>query len=107
MAPTFKELKHMTLAELKEVAAGMDDEAVEGYTQLNKDHLLEALCKALHIEMHEHHEVVGIDKAKIKNRIKALKKERDEAIKKKNKKKMIEARRKIKDLKKRLRSAMV
>ena len=107
MEYNFIELKHKTLAELKEIASGIEHEAVKGYTQLNKDHLLEALCKALNIEMHEHHEVVGINKAKIKTRIKALKKERDQAIEKKNKKRMIEARRKIKDLKKRLRGATV
>ena len=107
MEHNFIELKHKTLAELKEIASGIEHEAVKGYTQLNKDHLLEALCKALNIEMHEHHEVVGVNKAKIKARIKVLKNERDKAIEKKNKKKMIEARRKIKDLKKRLRSATV
>ena len=107
MEYNFIELKHKTLAELKEIASGIEHEAVKGYTQLNKDHLLEALCKALNIEMHEHHEVVGVNKAKIKARIKVLKNERDKALKKKNKKKMIEARRKIKDLKKRLRSATV
>ena len=39
-----------------------------------------ALCKALNIDMHEHHDVVGIDKASIKSRIKELKKKRDAAI---------------------------
>lgn len=55
MAHTYEELKHKTVAELRELAAGLDHEAVKGYTQLNKDHLLPALCKALGIEAFEHH----------------------------------------------------
>src|SRR5439155_602050 len=47
MAYTFPELKSKPLAELREIAAGIEHEAVKGYTQLNKDHLLAALCKAL------------------------------------------------------------
>ncbi len=36
---------------------------MQGYTQLNKEHLLVALCKALNIPIHEHHDAVGVDKA--------------------------------------------
>jgi len=107
MAFTFKELKHMKVAELREIAAGMDSEEVKGYTQLNKDHLLEAICKALHIEMHEHHEVVGIDKTSIKKKIRALKKERDQALEAKDKEKYIKIRKEIKELKNNLRRATV
>ncbi len=77
---TYEELKHQTIAELRELAAGLEHEAVQGYTQLNKDHLLPALCTALGIETHEHHEVVGVDKAKIKAAIQHLKQERDTAL---------------------------
>ena len=81
MAHTYEELRGKTLAQLREVAAEMGDvEAVKGYTQLNKEHLLVMLCKALGVDMHEHHEVRGINKADIKTRIKELKKQRDEAI---------------------------
>ena len=80
MAYTHSELKHKTLAELREIAKDIEHEAVQGYTQLNKEHLVVALCKALSIDMHEHHEVVGVDKASIKTRIKDLKKKRDEAL---------------------------
>ena len=68
MAHTFPELKHKTLAELKEIAAAITP-AVAGYTQMNKDHLLEAICKALNIDMHVHHEVKGIDKPAVKAKI--------------------------------------
>ena len=64
---TFEELKKKNAAELKEIAKGIEHEAVQGFTQLNKDHLLEAICKALNIEMHVHHDVKGVDKAVINN----------------------------------------
>src|SRR5713226_4598128 len=80
MAYTHHELKHKTLAELRDIAKDIEHEAVQGYTQLNKEHLVVAICTALNIEMHEHHEVVGIDKAAIKSRIRALKKRRDSAL---------------------------
>jgi len=76
---TFEQLKHKTVVELREIAKGIEHEAVQGYTQLNKDHLLVAISKALGIQ-HEHHEVVGVDKAAIKSRIRELKKKRDEAL---------------------------
>ncbi len=78
MAYTFPELKHKTLAELKEIAAGVEP-AVQGYTQMNKDHLLEAICKALNIDMHAHREVKGIDKGAVKAKIREWQKKRDEA----------------------------
>ena len=74
-----------TVAQLREIASGMEEEAIQGYTQLNKEHLLVALCKALKIDMHQHHEVVGINKKKIKASIRKLKNEREEALKNKNK----------------------
>ena len=80
MAYTHNELKHKTLAELRDIAKDIEHEAVQGYTQLNKEHLVTALCQALGIDMHEHHVVVGIDKASIKARLKEMKKKRDEAL---------------------------
>ena len=79
MSVTFEQLKHKTVAELREMAKASDHEAVHGYTQMNKEHLLVALAKALGIQ-HEHHEVVGVDKSSIKARIKQLKTERDAAL---------------------------
>ena len=77
---TFEQLKHKTVVELREIAKSIEQhEAVQGYTQLNKEHLLVALSKALGIQ-HEHHDVVGVDKAPIKSRIRELKKKRDEAL---------------------------
>ena len=107
MAYTFKELKHKTVAQLREIASGLDHEAVKGYTQLNKDHLLEAICKALDIDMFEHHEVVGLNKTRIKTRIKELKKVRDKALEAHDHKELKMVRLKIKKLKNRLRRATV
>ena len=77
---TLHDLKTKTIAELREIAKGIDDDAVKGHSQMNKEHLLPALCKALGIDMHEHHEVVGIDKPAIKAKMRELKKKRDEAL---------------------------
>ena len=107
MEHTYKELKHTTLTNLKEIAKEIDHEAVQGYTQMNKDHLLEAICTALGIEMHEHHEVVGINKSEIKKQIRAMKKKRDKALEDKDHDTLIKVRKEIKTLKTELRRATV
>lgn len=80
MAHTYEELKEKTIAELREIAQGVESEHVQGYSQMNKDHLLPALCRALGIDLHEHHAVKGIDKSAIKTKMRELKKRRDEAL---------------------------
>src|SRR5262245_26319094 len=81
MAYTYHDLKLKTIADLREIAKGVENqEAVKGFSQMNKDHLLPALCNALGIAMHEHHEAVGIDKPALKAKIRALKAKRDEAL---------------------------
>ena len=81
MAYTYHELKVKTIAELRDIAKTVEShEAVKGYSQMNKEHLLPALCKALGIATHEHHEAVGIDKPALKAKIRALKAKRDEAL---------------------------
>jgi hypothetical protein len=107
MAHTFPELKHKPLAELREIAAGITHDAVQGYTQMNKDHLLEAICKALSIDMHAHHEVKGIDKAGVKTKIHDWQKKRDEALAAKDRKKLKVALDHIHHFKHQLRKAMV
>ena len=79
MAHTYEELKHKTVAELREIAKGIEHDAVQGYTQMNKGHLLIAISNALGIQ-HEHHDVVGVDKAGIKARIRELKTKRQSAL---------------------------
>ena len=107
MAHTYPELKAKPLTELREIAAGIEHEAVKGYTQLNKDHLLAALCKALNIDMHVHHEVKGIDKAATKAKIHEWQKKRDEALAAKDRGKLKVALNHIHHFKHLLRKAMV
>lgn len=107
MAHTYEELKHKTVAELREIAAGLEHEAVKGHTQLNKDQLLPALCQALGIEAHAHHQVVGIDKAAIKGKIKTLKKQRAEALTAHDHGQLKQIRRHIHRLKRTIRKATV
>ncbi len=106
MEYTFEQLKHKTVAELREIAKGNEHEALQGYTQLNKDHLLVALSKALGIQ-HEHHDVVGVDKAAIKARIREVKKKRDEALSARDRAQLKIARRTIHRLKRRISKATV
>jgi len=79
MSYTYEELRHKTLAELRDIAKDMQHDAVQGYTQLNKEHLVGALAKALGIQ-HTHHDVIGIDKSTIKARIRELKTQRAAAL---------------------------
>ena len=106
MAYTFEELKHKTLAELRDIAKGTDHEAVQGYTQLNKEHLVVALSRALGIQ-HEHHEVVGIDKSAIKSRIRELKTKRAAALAAHDHAQLKVVRRTIHRLKRRIHKATV
>ena len=107
MAYTYEELKHKTVAELREIAAGIEHEAVKGATQMNKDHVLKALCTALGIEAHAHHAVVGIDKTAVKAKIRELKKRRDEILASKDLKDLHGVLRQIHAYKRRIRRAMV
>lgn len=80
MAHTYEELKKKTIAELRDIAKDLQHEAVQGYTQLNKDHLLPALCKALGIDAHEHHAARGEAKLAAKAKMKDLRARRQAAI---------------------------
>ena len=107
MAQTYEELRHLTVAQLREIAAGIEHEELRGYTQLNKEHLLVALCKAQGIDMHEHHQVKGIDKLELKARIRELKKKRDEALEAHDHAQLKDVRHKIHRLKRAMHKATV
>jgi hypothetical protein len=106
MAYTYEELKHKTVAELRDLAKGIEHDAVQGYTQMNKDHLLTALSKALGLQ-HEHHEVVGVDKSGIKAKIRELKTQRAAAIAAHDHAQLKVVRRTIHRLKRRIHKATV
>jgi hypothetical protein len=80
MAYTYHDLKLKSVAELREISKTLDHEDLKGAMQMNKDHLLPVLCKVLGIDAHEHHEAKGIDKAALKAKMRALKKERANAL---------------------------
>src|ERR1041385_712793 len=103
---TYEQLKHKTVAELRDMAKGIEHEAVQGYTQMNKDHLLVALSKALGIQ-HEHHAVVGVDKSSIKARIRELKGQRQAALTAHDHAQLKVVRRTIHRLKRRIHKATV
>lgn len=106
MELTYEQLKHKTLADLREMAKGINHDAVQGYTQMNKEHLLGALSQALGIQ-HEHHKVVGIDKKSIKARIRELKTQRAAALEAHDHAQLKTVRRTIHRLKRRIHKATV
>ena len=106
MAYTYEQLKHMTLADLREIAKGTEHDAVQGYTQMNKEHLIGAVANALGIQ-HTHHDVVGIDKSSIKSRIRQLKTQRAAAIAAHDHAQLKVVRRTIHRLKRRIHKATV
>ena len=103
---TYEQLRHKNLAELRELAKGSGNEIVQGYTQMNKEHLVGALAKALGIQ-HEHHSVVGIDKSAIKARIRELKTQRAAALESHNHAQLKTVRRTIHRLKRQINKATV
>ena len=106
MAYTYEELRHKTLAELRDIAKDIEHDAIQGYTQLNKEHLVIALAKALGIQ-HTHHDVVGIDKSTIKARIRQLKTQRAAAIEAHDHAQLKAVRRNIHRLKRQIHKATV
>ncbi len=107
MAHTYEELRKKTVADLREIAAKIEHEAVKGHTQMHKEQVLLAICKALGIDAHAHHKVIGLDKPKIKAQIRALKKKRAAAIEAHKADELKRLRHNIKKLKHRIRRATV
>lgn len=80
MPHTYDELRKMTLADLRSVAKELQHEDVQGYTQMNKEHLLPAVCRALGLEAHEHHAAGGEAKLATRARLHELRTLRAQAI---------------------------
>jgi len=106
MAYTYEELSKMTVVELRKIADGIDNEATKGHLVMHKEQLLPALCKALGIEAHAHHHVIGIDKAAVKVEIRKLKVERSATVEKHDYKRLRVIRRQIHDLKRKIRKSL-
>ena len=107
MPLTYEELHAKTIAQLRDIAAGIEDERLLGHSQLHKEQLLPILCQVLGIEAHAHHEVVGIDKSTVKAEIRELKARRDQALEAHDHDELKRVRRRIHRLKGRLRRATV
>jgi hypothetical protein len=107
MAYTYEQLSEMTVAQLRDIARGIEHEAVKGYSTMHKEKLLPALCHALSIETHAHHRVMGINKTEIKAEIRKLKAERVAALQGDDRKQFKAVLRKIHHLKRRLRKSIV
>lgn len=107
MAHTYEELHGMTVVQLREVAEGIEHDAVHGFSTMHKEDLLPAMCEALGIEAHEHHEVVGIDKDAVKRKIRELKTQRAALIEAGDSKQLKRLRRRIRGLKRKIRKATV
>ncbi len=107
MAYTYEQLHLMTVGQLREIAKGVEHEAVKGFSTMHKDKLVPALCLALGIESHVHHHVVGINKGEMKAKIRALKVEKEAALKGGDRKKFKEILRSVHKLKRALRKATV
>jgi hypothetical protein len=107
MEHTFHDLKAKTVAQLREIAAEIEHEALHGHTTMHKADLVQALCTALGIEAHEHHDVVGVDKAPLKTQIRGLKAERDAALEAGDHARLKLVRRRIHRLKRKIRKATV
>ncbi len=107
MAYTYEQLSKLNVTELRKIADGIQHPATAGHSTMHKEKLLPALCVALGIDAHAHHEAKGINKSKIKLEIRALKKDRADALQTHNSEKLQDVRHKIHDLKKKLRKALV
>ena len=107
MTHTYEDLHSMTVAQMRDIAQGVEHEAVAGYSTMHKEDLLKALCTAFGIEAHVHHEVVGVDKRALKARIRQLKLERQKALESGDRQELKRVRRQIHRLKGTIRRATI
>ena len=106
MTYTYEQLSKMTVIQLRQIADGIAHEEVKGHSTMHKDKLLPALCRALGVEAHAHHVTKGIDKTSIKQEIRALKKDRETALKNRDSDKLRDVRENIRRLKRVLRKSI-
>ena len=108
MVITYEQLQKKTVAELREIAKGINHEAVQGYTQMHKEHLLPAICHALGIDTHTHHHLAdGFDKLGVKARMRLLKAERAKALEAQDQARLRAIRRELHTLNHRIRANTV
>ena len=97
----YEQLKHMTVADLRDIAKQLNDDSLEGYSTMHKEQLLPELCRVM--DIHIHHAAEGKEKLELKAKIRKLKVRRDEALVAGDHKQLKTTRRQIHNLKHRLR----
>lgn len=107
MTYTYEELSKKTVNQLREIAAGLNHPELQGSSQLHKHEILPKLCHVLGVDMHVHHQVVGIDKVAVKAKIRELKSKRNAILGSSNRNGLAEVRSEIHELKRKLRRAAV
>ena len=106
MAYTYEELNKMSVIELRKIADGIDHEAVHGHITMHKEKLVPAICKALGIESHIHHQAKAAGKSSMKLEIRSWKKKRSDAVANKDYAQLKDIRQHIHDLKVKLRASI-
>jgi len=106
MAYTYEELNKMTVSELRKIADGIDHEAVHGHITMHKEKLVPAICVALGIDSHIHHQAKIAGKSSMKLEIRNLTKERSAALASKDYAQLQDIRQHIHDLKVKLRASI-
>ncbi len=104
---TYEDLSGKTVAQLREIAEGVEHEAVQGYKTMHKEDLVKALCTAFGIEARAGRKVVGIDRKAIKGQIKELKAKREKALEGHDHQALKRIRRQIHRLKRKMRKATI
>lgn len=98
----YHELQKTKVTRLREMAKEYPD--VKGTTGMSKHQLIDLLCDKLGVER-PHRVASGIDKAKVKQEIRALKKVREQALGARDRKQLHEARHKLHRLRHKLHKA--
>jgi hypothetical protein len=102
---TFDQLKKMTVVKLREIAQGLQNDALQGCLTMHKEQLLPMLCKVLGIGAH--HAIHAAEKVSVKATIRKLRVRRDEGLAGHDRAKVAQARVQIHALKRRLRQMAV
>ena len=106
MAYAYEELNKLNVIELRKIADGIDHEAVHGHITMHKEKLVPAICIALGIDTHAHHQAKIAGKSSMKAEIRNLKKKRVAAVTSKDYAQLKEIRQHIHDLKVKLRASI-
>ena len=106
MAYSYEELSKMNVSDLRKIADGIEHEAVHGHITMHKEKLVPAICVALGIDTHAHHQAKLAGKSSMKAEIRKLKTKRAAALASKDYAQLKDIRQHIHDLKVKLRASI-